>query len=290
MKLKIFILILVTTALAIFFGIKINKTYQIILPSINQNTFTEGDVTTPDGATLHWWKFDRKTSLTTYVLHGGPDGQSKWMLESGNELADILGTVVFYDRRGCGASSRNVLEDSMTYNVAATDLKLVIDQTSLPESPFIFLGHSFGSVLATHFAPLFKDRLKAIILSSPFLGIKSEMQGREAWAKSFVDQQCPNGYLEVPNECAAAVGTGWGISEYYFQTNYLSDLAAINVPILLINGSCDGLANASVVAAAKKALPNIQTITVPGGNHRVLFYNTNLVSDALKNFIKSITS
>lgn len=288
MKLKLCLFLLIILALVIFFVSTLNKSRLSNLPNVQSEISTEGDVITSDGVPLHWWKFNRKSSITTYVLHGGPDGQTKGLRIYGDELADILGTVVFYDRRGCGVSGRNVATSSMTYLVAAADLKAIIDQTSPPDSPIVLLGSSFGGTLAVHVAPFFKDRLKGVILSSPFLDMDAEIQGRRVSTKSSGEQHCQETSTVDEAECVATVGNGWSLNEHYLLKSHLSELSALHVPTLMITGACDSLSNASVVAAAKKALPQLQAITIPNGDHRALFDQTGSIKDALLDFMQKI--
>ncbi|HEX6226305.1 MAG TPA: alpha/beta hydrolase [Chryseolinea sp.] len=107
------------------------------VPSININ-----------GAKLHSEAFGHPDDPLIVVLHGGPGGDYRSLLNC-KEFALHGYRVVFYDQRGAGLSERFPYS-SYTMQVLYDDLAAVIAhyQTS-PSQPVFLLGHSWGAMLAS---------------------------------------------------------------------------------------------------------------------------------------------
>jgi proline iminopeptidase len=105
---------------------------------------------------------------TVMVLHGGPGSDYRSMLHL-KALADEGYRVVFWDQRGAGLSQRH---DADSYTMAGylADLRQMIDRTTTPGQPYVFIGHSWGAMYATWFINEYGDdggRLRGAILSDP---------------------------------------------------------------------------------------------------------------------------
>jgi len=74
--------------------------------------------------------------------------------------------VLMYHRQGYGRSTLN--EEPRTTERIAKDLSLLLEKVCVKE-PIILVGHSFGGLCALHFAKIFPNKMRGLILvdSSP---------------------------------------------------------------------------------------------------------------------------
>lgn len=83
-------------------------------------------------------------------------------------LARALGSshqVILYDRRGVGQSKMKVLsKETMTMALCVDDIEAI--RRDLKLTSWSVLGHSFGGMLAAHYAALHPSRVDRLILSS----------------------------------------------------------------------------------------------------------------------------
>ena len=121
------------------------------------------------GTMLHAEAFGDPTHPMVMVLHGGPGGDYRGLLPL-RALADDGYFVVFWDQRGSGLSQRH---DADVYTMPRYpgDLAAVLDYfRSDPEQRVVFIGHSWGAMLATWFINEHGDdggRIAGAILSEP---------------------------------------------------------------------------------------------------------------------------
>jgi len=102
------------------------------------------------------------------ALHGGP-GFPSYYLEPLNALA-AQRPVVLYDQLGCGRSDRP--DDPSLWRIERFALELDSVLAALGYSRYHVYGHSWGTMLATHFVTRHGSaRVRSIIMSSPGLQI-----------------------------------------------------------------------------------------------------------------------
>jgi proline iminopeptidase len=125
------------------------------LPSISIN-----------GTLVHAESFGNPDSAMIVVLHGGPGGDYRYLLNC-KEFADEGYYVVFYDQRGSGLSKREP-KDSYSIEVMLDDLAAVIAHyRTSPDQKVFMLGHSWGAMLATAYINQYPDRIHGAILCEP---------------------------------------------------------------------------------------------------------------------------
>ncbi len=97
------------------------------------------------------------------VIHGGPGLTQDYLLPQLSKLAE-RNFVIFYDQRGCGRSTGEIHQDTMNITTFVNDLENIrkafnFDKISL-------LGHSWGGLLAMHYAIEHPKSVDKLILSN----------------------------------------------------------------------------------------------------------------------------
>ncbi|WP_050915824.1 alpha/beta fold hydrolase [Gillisia marina] len=109
--------------------------------------------------------------LTTYgagepilIINGGPGMSS----EGFRPLAEKLGKnnlAIIYDQRGTGESKmENIDASTMTMDKMLEDIETIREFLKIDN--WVILGHSFGGMLASHYAANYPEYTKGLILSS----------------------------------------------------------------------------------------------------------------------------
>lgn len=97
------------------------------------------------------------------VLHGGPGLSQDYLEPQLYELAKH-NLVIFYDQRGCGASTGEINEESITLQNYVEDLENV--RKAFGFEKISLLGHSWGGFLAMNYAIAHPEAIEKLILSN----------------------------------------------------------------------------------------------------------------------------
>lgn len=111
------------------------------------------------GAQLYYQSLGRGDPVV--VVHGGPGMDHTYMLPGMAELARTH-RVIFYDQRGGGRTTGTASRETVSLDLYMGDITALAD--SLRLGPFTLLGHSFGGLLAIHYAARHPERLRALVL------------------------------------------------------------------------------------------------------------------------------
>ena len=112
-----------------------------------------------NGAEFYYKVIGEGKSLV--FLHGGPGMFHDYFLPHVESLAKDY-KLIFYDQRASGRSSNDVPPDSVSLESFVQDLDGIRDFFGMDKVNL--LGHSWGGLLAIHYALAFPDRLDGIIL------------------------------------------------------------------------------------------------------------------------------
>ncbi len=155
----------------------------LVFPEYNSIDEPEacGHVTTPDGLKIRyarWKSASAPIKGTILVLQGRAEYIEKYY-ETIEQLRSEGFEVVAFDWRGQGGSDR-LLEDPRrgyvdTFDDYVADLESVIDEVLLPDcrAPYYLLAHSTGGLVALTAAIKIRNKIRRMVLCSPFLGINS---------------------------------------------------------------------------------------------------------------------
>ena len=123
-----------------------------------------------NGTKLHVESFGNATDPILVVIHGGPGGDYRSMINA-KQLVGNGFFVVFYDQRGSGLSKR---EDKSMYEAGDAiqlfidDLDEIIGHYRLSATQKVFLlGHSWGAMLATGYVNQYPEKISGVILAEP---------------------------------------------------------------------------------------------------------------------------
>lgn len=114
---------------------------------------------------FHCLVFGRQHSHTLLVLHGGPGGDSRYLLplqELGRQYR-----VVLYDQRGCGLSPRTSSRE-LHLPQYLRDLDAFVEHFG-QQGPVSLLGHSWGGYLALQYLIRHPQKITKAILAEPYI-------------------------------------------------------------------------------------------------------------------------
>ena len=98
------------------------------------------------------------------VVHGGP-GLDHAYLRPGLDALATRNTVIYYDQRGTGRSTAELVETAINLDAFVDDIDAL--RQALGYERVSVLGHSFGSLIATEYAARYPDNLRSLILMNP---------------------------------------------------------------------------------------------------------------------------
>jgi non-heme chloroperoxidase len=246
------------------------------------------------------------------LIHGYPLSGRAWdkqvpvLLDAGNR-------VITYDRRGFGDSSRPAT--GYDYDSFASDLKMLLDELDL--SDVTLVGHSMGTGEVTRYLGNYgSERIARGVLVSPippfllqtddnpdglpgslFDGfVQSAKADTPAWMKGFLDNfynmDQYAGTLVSPEAFASSLNLALAASAIAavaciptWETDFRSDLAKIDVPMLVIHGDADRILPFPKTGKRLPDLIDCELVVIDGGPHAIAWTHADQVNDALLHFI-----
>lgn len=120
-----------------------------------------------NGTQLHSEAFGNPNDPMIVVLHGGPGGDYRSMLNC-SKFSDDGFYVVFYDQRGSGLSKRFDKESYTSMQLFIDELDGVIRHyRQRPDQKVILMGHSWGAMLATAYVNEHPGQVSGAVLIEP---------------------------------------------------------------------------------------------------------------------------
>lgn len=98
------------------------------------------------------------------VVHGGP-GLDHDYLRPGLDALGTRNTLIYYDQRGTGRSSAELVDSVINFDAFVEDIDAL--RQALGYDRVSVLGHSFGALIALEYARRYPDRTRALILMNP---------------------------------------------------------------------------------------------------------------------------
>ena len=127
-------------------------------PSTENNERSSG-LLAVNGTTLYHQNVgDGKPLL---IIHGGPGLSHDYLVSGMQSLSNSL-QLIMYDQRGSGRSALDVDPSSMTISSFVSDIDAIRQQFDIDR--LNILAHSWGGLLAMHYAIAYPDKLENLVL------------------------------------------------------------------------------------------------------------------------------
>jgi non-heme chloroperoxidase len=273
-------------------------------------------VGTENSADIDLYYTDQGSGQPVVLIHGFPLNGESW----GKQQAALLDAgyrVIAYDRRGFGASSKT--GSGYDYDTFAADLHSLMEDLDLHDA--VLVGFSMGTgEVARYISRYGSARVaKAAFLGSlePYLlktddnpdgagpqdffdGIAASVrQDRYAFLAGFykdfynlddnlgsrISQEAVDASVQVGNQMANAAIAAAPLT---WPTDFRSDIAAIDVPALILHGTADNILPIDATARRfKDLLPEATYVELEGAPHGMLWTHGDEVNEALLAFLSS---
>ncbi|UAK25946.1 alpha/beta fold hydrolase [Sphingomonas nostoxanthinifaciens] len=272
-------------------------------------------ITTADGTEIFYKDWGPKEAQPLFFHHGWPLSADDWDSQLMFFLAQGY-RVIAHDRRGHGRSSQTA--DGHDMDTYAADAFAVVEKLGLTNA--IHIGHSTGGGEVTRYVATYgKGRVaKAVLISAiPPTFMQSE-RNPDGVPKSVVDGiRDGTAYhraqfyqdITIPfygfNREGAAVSQGirdnwwrqgmmgaaiaqWECVRVLSETEFYDDLAAIEVPVLVMHGEDDQICPFPTTGARSvKLLKGGRLISYPGLPHGMPTTHADVINRDLLDFIRS---
>jgi proline iminopeptidase len=253
------------------------------------------------------------------VLHGGPGLNHSYFKPHLAALEKNF-SVIYYDQRACGQSLIPG-EDSITMKLFVDDLEAIRKKFNIKK--LNLLAHSWGAVLAAHYALTYPDNISKLVVSNPAM-LSREYD--EALAKRIKDRTTPedsvaranllasnsisikqyedffmlsfkgsaynpknlvNLNLNLPDnfiEANKALFTGL-MKDDLHSLNLYNSLGKLSFPVLIIHGEADIIPEMSI-ERLKTSLPNAHVIVFEKSGHFPFIEQTKKFNAVTISFFK----
>jgi pimeloyl-ACP methyl ester carboxylesterase len=209
---------------------------------------------------------------TIVFLHEGLGSVGMWG-DFPNRVAQATGLGVFvYSRAGYGRSSASAMPRRVTFmhEEAREVLPRVLDAIGFRRG--VLLGHSDGASIAAIYAGSFPDpRRRGIALLAPHFfaesfGIDEIARARERYEEGDFRAKLARWHRDPDN--AFYSWSGPWLDPQFKTWDIRPELAAIGVPVLIIQGDQDQYGTLEQVETAKRLCPSpVEAVILPGIRH-----------------------
>ena len=260
---------------------------------------SEGDITTPDGAKLHYRKIGE--GRTTLIVPFG------FMLyDDFKQLADVA-TIITYDLRNRGRSSHVEDVNTLTIQQDVADLETVRQHFNADK--FVPVGFSYLGLMVAMYTAEHPEHVARMIQLGPVamkqretgaddakpaattvsqhdlcLQQDKEMRAMLVGHPEYAARLKPT--CDMPNEWPAALDRHFGALWPSIVKSPFADAAKITMPVLTIHGTKDRNAPYGSGREWATALPNARLVTIEGGAHASWIDDPLTVFGSIREFLR----
>lgn len=277
-----------------------------------------------NGVKLHSETYGDPSNPMLVVIHGGPGGDYKGMLNFKDLVNDNM-FVVFYDQRGSGLSQR--LEAS-----AYSDIQQYIDELDAIIGYFsqnsnqkvVLAGHSWGAMLATAYINQNPNNIAGVILAEPggftweqteaYIGRSRALSLFDETTNDFVYQDqfiTANDHnvldYKMALSSAANVSTGdLGFSPYWRygsicssasiemainnpeQMDFTTNLSDYTTKILFAYSELNTAYGSEHASLLSSYLPNVELVLIHDSGHEIPHFGWDNFYPIIQNYLNEI--
>jgi pimeloyl-ACP methyl ester carboxylesterase len=250
-----------------------------------------------------------------YELEGRDDGPAYVLVNGLTQYAELWAgyrsallargfRVATFDLLGQGASDKPGLFISQDDQVAA--LGMLIDQ--LGRGPVFLSGISFGGLIALRYAIAHSDRLTGLVAMSSFAELSPQLAllgnalrtglilgGTSYLQDLLLPMNLSDAWLAPQlGNLEAVKRQGWLVNDVYALQNLMesfldfkpltSQLSAITVPTMILNGEFDFLTPRSLHESLRVHIPDSALVIIPHAYHAFTLEKPELTAELLARF------
>ena len=274
--------------------------------------------------TIHYRVFSSSSNNPIIlIINGGPGLDSKGFESVAKELQKT-NTTILYDQRGTGKSTlHSINAKNLTMDLMLEDLESIRKELKITE--WIIFGHSFGGMLAAHYASNYPNKVKALILSSSGgIAIKSILSIDINTKLSKIEQDSLNFWMNKINSGDTTYHARYYRGKYLasayikdksyvnsiahrltqvnFKINQLiiQDMSSMNFdcsealksfskPVLIVNGKED-IIPVEITEETHQIFPNSELVLLDNCAHYGWLDHPRKYYTSISKFLKSINS
>lgn len=248
---------------------------------------------------------DQGSGQPVLFVHGFPLDHSMWT----HQIAEFSKThrVIAPDLRGFGRSE--VTPGTVTMQQFADDLSELLRVMKVSES-VVLCGLSMGGYIAFQFAKYHREQLKALILcdtkaaadseearqtrlkmadlvTRSGTGILAETMPAKLFAAKNIGSEADTATREVIRR-ANPLGVAAAQLGMAARPDVTSQLAAIDVPTLVIVGEEDVITPPAEMEGVSKQIANSRYVLIPGAGHMAPLEDPRPVNAAMREFLETL--
>jgi pimeloyl-ACP methyl ester carboxylesterase len=237
-----------------------------------------------------WFGHHAAERETLVMLHEGLGSVSMWK-DFPERLAQATGLgVLAYSRQGYGGSSRldGKREPDYMHREGQVVLPALLDALSI-EAP-ILLGHSDGASIAILYAAAFPARARALILEAPHVFVEPMTVTSIAGAKAAYERTDLSTKLARYHADVDSAFWGWNdiwLDPRFLDWNIEPCLAAIDCPVLMIQGLQDEYGSTAQLDAISASVAGAETVLLDHCGHSPHRDQPDLTLAAIGRFLQA---
>jgi len=233
--------------------------------------------TAGDGA-FHMSYEDSCDRVPVLWIHGYPLNNMLWDIQL-NDLTDIA-RMIAPDLRGHGMTDPT--EPPYSMGLFADDCAALLDHLGI-FGPVVVGGLSMGGYVAFEFCRKYPDKVAGLILAGP---IAEGMLPKLLAPGNYKDQPDLVDYVREMMLETSPDGVVGALAAMRDRPDSTPDLAALDVPVLILHGAEDQLIPVTEAEAMAAALPSAKLVVVPGAGHLPNLEQPEIFNDAVREFLE----